>query len=78
MPRLNDARIAIKLIATTNEQVEGLLSMLCQQIDPDRIVATLEPRSTEVIRVDTSTEPVALDGRTRSRAPQNNDIHLTE
>lgn len=58
----NYARIAIKLIATTNQQMEGLLGMFCQQVDPNRVVASLEAQSAKAIWVHAGAEPIALRG----------------
>lgn len=57
---MNYAPIAINLIATTDEYMERLFSMLRQQVDPERVVTTLEPWSAEVIWIHAGTEPVAL------------------
>ena len=57
---LNYAPIAIKLIATTDEQVERLLSMLRQQVDPDRVVATLKSWSAVVVWIHTGAKSIAL------------------
>ena len=63
----NYAPITIKLIATTNQQMVGLLGMFRQQVDPNRVIASLEPPSAKGIWVHTGTEPVALRGFTSSR-----------
>jgi hypothetical protein len=34
--------------------------MLCQQVYPNRVIASLEPRATEVIWIHTGAEPIAL------------------
>jgi hypothetical protein len=56
----NYTPITIKLVATTDEHMEGLLSMFCQQVYPNRVITSLEPRSTEVIWIHTGAEPIAL------------------
>jgi hypothetical protein len=48
------------LIATTNEQMERLFSMFRQQVNPERVIATLEFRSAKLVWVHTGAEPVAL------------------
>jgi hypothetical protein len=58
--KVHYAPIAIKLIATANEHVERLFSMLRQQVDPDGVIAALKSWSTEVIRVHTGAEAIAL------------------
>jgi hypothetical protein len=63
----NHTPITIKLIATTNEQMEGLLSMFLQQVDPDRVIATLKSGPTKVIWVHTVAKSIALHGLTSSR-----------
>jgi hypothetical protein len=63
----NYTPVGIKLITTTNEQVEGLFSMFRQQVDPNGVVATLESRSAKVIGVHVDAEPVTLHGSTSSR-----------
>ena len=40
--------------------MERLLSMLRQQVDPEGVVTTLEPRSAKVIWIHTSAKPIAL------------------
>ena len=74
----NYALIAINLVATPNEQVEGLLCMFCQQVDPNRVVAALEPRSAEGISVHADAEPIALHGRASSRGHGAMSSLLTE
>jgi hypothetical protein len=57
----------------------GLLSMFGQQVDPNRVEATLEPRSAKVIWVHTGAEPIALRGSKLSKGPQyDEDLGLTE
>jgi hypothetical protein len=63
----NYAPITIKLISATNQQMEGLLGMLCQQVDPNRVIASLEPQSAKGIWVHAGTEPIALRGFMSSR-----------
>lgn len=47
--------------------MKGLLSMFRQQVDPNRVVASLEPRSAKAIWVHASAEPIALRGFKLSR-----------
>lgn len=66
-------RVAVELVATAYEHVERLLRVLLQQVDPDRVVPTLEPWPTEVVRVHTRTEAITLTARcAKSRAMRPN------
>ena len=71
MPKRNYTPITIKLITTTNEQVERLLSMFRQQVDPERVVATLESWPAKLIWIHILTEPIALRGLRRQEAMVN-------
>jgi hypothetical protein len=48
------------LIAATNEHMERLLGVLRQEVNPERVVTTLESWSAKVIWVHTGAKPIAL------------------
>jgi hypothetical protein len=48
------------LIAATNKHMERLLGVLRQEVNPERVVTTLESRSAKVIWVHTGAKPIAL------------------
>lgn len=59
--RLTDDAVAVQLVPTTHKRVEGLLSVLLEEIYPYGVIPATKAGTAEVVRVDACAKTIALE-----------------